>query len=90
MTPPRICPPPPTAPDCGLFDQRLSYVPDEPLRRAVLMDRRKSRDLAAFVWADFNRDRRPVAEPKAPTPTVPPLPRPALPSTSMIEKGVLR
>ncbi len=75
MTPPRVCPPPP---DCPLYAQRLDYGVDEPLRRAVLMERPK-RTLAELVWADMNRQyRRPEGE--AP-PTRPTPPRPGLPVT---------
>ncbi|HET7060275.1 MAG TPA: hypothetical protein VFH99_03115 [Candidatus Saccharimonadales bacterium] len=71
--PPRICPSPPE-PDCPLYAQRLGYSVDEPLRRAILMERPRS-SLGSLVWADFNRQReRPVAPPTRPAP-----PRPALP-----------
>ena len=76
--PPRICPPPP---DCPLYTQRVDYTQDEPLRRALLMERRKSNALASLVWADFNRDYQrpapsPPTRPALPSPltTVPPLP----------------
>jgi hypothetical protein len=74
MTPPRICPPPP---DCPLYAQRLDHSQDEPLRRAVLTERRGP-DLAALVRAEADRPR-----PSAPTPppTRPALPPPAEPLT---------
>lgn len=60
MTPPRICPQPP---DCPLHGQRLAYAEDEPLRRAILRERNRARDLASLVWADFNRGRKRAAQP---------------------------
>jgi hypothetical protein len=50
MTPPRVCPAPERA-DCPLYEQRLGYSPDEPLRRAILMERTVP-DMAAFVRAE--------------------------------------
>jgi hypothetical protein len=82
MTPPRVCPQPP---DCGLFDQRLTYTQDEPLRRAVLRERRKSNALASKVWEDFNRQRG-RTEAARPGPTRPSLPPPPGP---VVRPGVL-
>lgn len=50
---PLICPAPPgtVQPDCPLYEQRLAYGPDEPLRRAVLTDR-SGADLAALIRAE--------------------------------------
>lgn len=90
MSPPRVCPPPP---DCSLYNQRVPHAQDEPLRRAVLMEKRKPRNLADLVWADFTRQHQRPAPPRpdAPTPTVPELPRPALPLTeSLHQKGVMK
>jgi hypothetical protein len=86
MTPPRICPSPP---DCPLYAQRLPYADDEPLRRAILRERRKARDLAELVWANFNRGRTrtPAALPPAPPQTFPPVPRPALHPSPAPKKG---
>lgn len=78
MTPPRICPPPP---DCPLYAQRLDYGADEPLRRAILMERSRP-SLGALVWADFNRQRERAAGVRRgierPVPGAPPT-RPTLP-----------
>jgi hypothetical protein len=55
---PLTCPPPPLSPaqpqqeDCGLYVQRLAFDPAEPLRRAVLTERRKRPDLAALIRAE--------------------------------------
>jgi hypothetical protein len=55
----KVCPPPP---DCPLYNQRLEYGPDEPLRRAILTERPRP-SLGALVWADFNRQyRRPGSD----------------------------
>lgn len=66
---PRICPPPP---DCPLYEQRVSYGTDEQLRRAVLRDGNRRRDMAALVSDDIH------SVPPAPTspPTRPGLPAP--------------
>lgn len=50
--PPLTCPPPPEPADCPLYEQRLDYGQDEPLRRAVLMERRKLPSLANLVRAE--------------------------------------
>jgi hypothetical protein len=69
MSPPsRICPPPPQIPDCGLIGHRVPYSSDEPLRRAVLRDRKRYRNMAELVWADLNRERHRVSLPRAPEP----------------------
>lgn len=47
--PPRVCPPPP---DCALHAQRLSYGQDEPLRRAILTERRTTPKLADLIRAE--------------------------------------
>ena len=81
MTPPRICPPPP---DCPLYEQRLAYGADEPLRRAVLSERPR-RSLGSLVWEDFNRQhKRPEAPPTRPS--LPPSPDPVtLPSFGTVK-----
>lgn len=56
--PPRICPPPP---DCPLYSQRLDYGADEPLRRAVLAERRPGSRLANLVLAEAQAVRLPIA-----------------------------
>jgi len=72
MTPPQICPPPP---DCPLYAQRVDYGPDEPLRRAILTEKKRP-GLGELVWADMNRAyQRPIC----PLPTRPSPPQPALP-----------
>jgi hypothetical protein len=66
MEMPLVCPPPP---DCPLYDQRLDYGSDEPLRRAVLMEHGSRPDLAALIRAEAKASRRPVAAlPPAPEP----------------------
>ena len=55
---PVVCPPPP---DCPLYDQRLDYGSDEPLRRAILMERRPAGNLADLIRAEAGAARRPVA-----------------------------
>jgi hypothetical protein len=50
--PPLTCPPPPQAADCPLYAQRLDYGADEPLRRAVLTERRRRPDLADLIRAE--------------------------------------
>jgi hypothetical protein len=74
--PPRICPPPP---DCPLYAQRLDYSSDEPLRRAVLTERRRA-DLAALVRAEAGRPGalRPSSPPTRPVLTPAPEPLPIL------------
>lgn len=72
MTPPQICPPPP---DCPLYAQRLDYGSDEPLRRAILREKKRP-SLGELVWADFNRA---YQRPTSPPPTRPSPPRSALP-----------
>lgn len=69
--PPLVCPSPP---DCPLYDQRVSYGTDEPLRRAVLTERRRS-GLADLIRAEASAvngtDPRPRPKPKglpAPSP----------------------
>lgn len=52
--PPLTCPPPPQVPepgDCPLYQQRLTYGFDEPLRRAILTERPRP-DLAALIRAE--------------------------------------
>lgn len=52
MTPPRVCPPP-QAPDCPLYEQRVvHYSPSETLRRAILTERHGTPDLAGLVRAE--------------------------------------
>jgi hypothetical protein len=78
MTPsPHTCPLPP---DCGLFDQRLAYTRDEPLRRAVLRERRRPNAIASMVWADLNcrRERAEATRPSPTRPTLPPPPEPVV------------
>jgi hypothetical protein len=61
MTPPRICPP---QRDCPLYAERLPYGEDEPLRRAILMERRGG--LTALVRAEaLTSAPPPVALPQA-------------------------
>jgi hypothetical protein len=72
MTPPRVCPPPP---DCPLYEQRLSYQVDEPLRRAVLIERKRASSLASVIRAEIAggsraNDRAPILLP-APKPFSP-------------------
>lgn len=85
--PPQICSPPPPHPeDCPLHAQRLDYGSDEPLRRAILMERRKTRTMAELVWADMNRQRQRANtdRPEQAPPTSPPTrPAPALPPASV-------
>jgi hypothetical protein len=82
MSPPRICPPPPQSPDCPLYAQRLDYGADEPLRRAVLMERYKARPgLGELVWADFNRQHQRAEAVRPNPPGTPPPTRPTLPPT---------
>jgi hypothetical protein len=50
--PPRVCP---TPPDCPLYDQRMPYSGDEPLRRAILAERQTHPNLAALVRAEALR-----------------------------------
>jgi hypothetical protein len=64
--PPLVCPP---SPDCPLYGQRLNYGSDEPLRRAVLMERGSRSDLAALIRAEAQAQDRPVA-------ALPPAPKP--------------
>lgn len=66
--PPRVCPPPP---DCGLYQQRVAYSPDETLRRAILTENRSTApDLAALIHAESGETDRPQpALPPAPEPT---------------------
>jgi hypothetical protein len=45
------CPSPPQATDCPLYAQRLDYGADEPLRRAILTERRRP-DLADLIRAE--------------------------------------
>jgi hypothetical protein len=68
MTPPRVCPQPP---DCPLYEQRLAYGQDEPLRRAVLMERRRMPDLTALIRTEAASSAcRPIAAlPPAPEPS---------------------
>lgn len=54
--PPLICPPPP---DCPLYALRVDYGTDEPLRRAVLMERRSGPRLADLVRAEAQASVRP-------------------------------
>lgn|GEM_PF-4257245 len=68
--PPLICPQPP---DCPLYAQRVDYGQDEPLRRAVLMERRTSPDLAELVRAEALTKGRTVPA-LLPAPTPVPLP----------------
>jgi len=64
--PPLVCPEPP---DCPLYTQRLDYGADEPLRRAVLMERHTGSNLAELVRAEALSSRRSVAVlPPAPEP----------------------
>ena len=71
MSPPRICPQPP---DCPLYAQRLDYAQDEPLRRAILMERTVP-DLGALLRGEALRVCRPQA---ALPPASQPLPAPIL------------
>ncbi|MGE5281081.1 MAG: hypothetical protein ACM3N0_01935 [Chloroflexota bacterium] len=86
MSPPRICPPPP---DCPLYEQRLGYGPDEPLRRAILTERAVP-GLTALIRAEA-----PAAlpvEPDEAKPLPPPLAlptRPALPAPEPVPLSVL-
>lgn len=75
MSSPRICPPPP---DCPLYARRLDYAQDEPLRRAVLTERRTSTDLAGLIREEA-AGQRPASTPGLPAPT------PDL--TSLMQKG---
>lgn len=61
---PLTCPPPPQ-PDCPLYAQRLDCGADEPLRRAILMERRRSPGLAELVRAEaqFERPAIPILPP---------------------------
>lgn len=82
MTPPLVCPPPP---DCPLYGQRLDYGADEPLRRAVLTERRSGPDLADLIKAEVLTASRPT-----PAPALPPAPEPvSLPIFAHLkQKGV--
>lgn len=64
--PPLTCPPPS---DCPLYDQRLDYGQDEPLRRAILMERGRVPNLVALIRAEAATG-RPLAAlpPPAPVP----------------------
>jgi len=55
---PSICPPPP---DCPLYVQHVDYGQDEPLRRAVLMERRSGPRLTDLVRAEVQAARPPIA-----------------------------
>jgi hypothetical protein len=74
MTPPRICP---SLPDCPLYEQRVLYTEDEPLRRAILMERhRLGPSLSALIRAEAAVRAQP---PQAALPPAPePLPLPIL------------
>ena len=84
---PLTCPSPPgiQPPDCPLYEQRLAYGPDEPLRRAILMERHGP-DLAALVRAEPAPEPIPVEGVLAETSTppgeaiLPPLAQAALPA----------
>lgn len=73
---PEVCPPPP---DCPLYAERLTYAQDEPLRRAVLMERRKSTDLGELIHAEAARS---ASVPSAALPPASPVP------TGVFQKGV--
>lgn len=69
---PLTCPQPP---DCPLYAQRLAgYAEDEPLRRAILIERRNVVDLAALVRAEV----RPEPAPQAALASGQPLPLPSV------------
>jgi hypothetical protein len=70
MSPPLVCP---QLPDCPLYDQRLSYGSDEPLRRAILMERHRAPGLVDLIRAE-------QARPDLPRPALPPGPPPGAPS----------
>jgi hypothetical protein len=79
MTPPLVCPPPPS---CPLYAQRLDYGADEPLRRAILAQRRTAPSLADLV-------RQEGAPSSSPPPALPPGPAPTPePVFETIKKGV--
>lgn len=73
---PTICPQPPHPEDCPLYDRRLAYGSDEPLRRAILTEKPRP-SLGQMVWADFQRECR---RPSSPGPTRPALPPPPEPT----------
>jgi hypothetical protein len=80
---PRVCPPPP---DCPLYQQRVQYAHDEPLRRAVLIERRGSADLSALIRSEAARP-TPALPTAPPTRPVVPTPEPDLLTAHPIEKG---
>jgi hypothetical protein len=79
--PPLVCPPPKTvsaAPDCPLYEDRLPYSADEPLRRAILMER-PGPDLADLIRAEPVPASEPAASsPPAALPAPEPMPSPIL------------
>lgn len=89
MTPPRVCPPPR---DCPLYEQRLGYGSDEPLRRAILAERRVP-DLAALIRTEAPAAPLPIeAEeetPSPPPPSLSPPARPVLPAPGPVPLSIL-
>lgn len=86
--PPQVCPPPP---DCPLYEQRVSYGFDEPLRRAILTER-TGPDLAALIRSEARESPPPLeAEVEVPSPADPvqPVPRPALPAAEPVPLSIL-
>ena len=78
MNPPLVCPTPRHSEgdrDCPLYAQRLDYGADEPLRRAILTEKRRP-DLAALVRAEAARPQPPAPAPSPTHPTLPPGPEP--------------
>lgn len=71
--PPLTCPPPrPHPDDCPLYAQRLAYGSDEPLRRAILMERhRTGPSLPALIRAEAA-----VRAPRLPQAALTPAPEP--------------
>jgi hypothetical protein len=74
MTPPLVCPRPVPEPlDCPLYEQRVTRdSPAETLRRAILIERRRTPDLADLI--------REEARASDPQPALPPGATPGTPS----------
>jgi len=69
--PPRICPSPPQ-PDCPLYAQRVAHFsPAETLRRAILIERRPTPDLASLIRAECRAPDPPAALPPGPPAATP-------------------
>lgn len=86
MAPPLVCPPPP---DCPLHDRRVNYGVDEPLRRAVLTERRRP-GLTDLIHAEaLTNNNGGKDRPARPVPKELPLPSliTAIPNLDHLKKG---